>query len=55
MSEFREALKAYYAMELMICPKCRDMDIPKAKPTLEPQDDGSLICRTCSYHWKPVK
>lgn len=52
---FREAVKQMFAIELRVCPKCGDMDKPRAKPTLERQQNGSLLCLTCFTNFYPPK
>lgn len=50
---YREAMKRMLAYEFLICPKCGETDVPNAKPTLEPEQNGSLTCRTCGNNFYP--
>lgn len=48
MGEYEKALSVLLAR----CPRCGAQNIPNAKPTLEPEQDGSRTCATCSHNWK---
>ncbi len=37
---------------VLVCPHCGETDVPKAKPTLEKEQDGSYTCRTCSWNFR---
>lgn len=38
---------------LVRCPMCGAMNLPDAKPTLEPEPDGRLTCTVCSLNFRP--
>ena len=52
MGEFDRAVRALLEAELR-CPHCGEMNVPKATPILEPEQDGSYTCRTCSTNFRP--
>lgn len=53
MSAFRDAVRANLGGEILVCPHCAAQNIPNAKPTLEPEPDGSFNCAACGHTWKP--
>lgn len=52
MSAFGDAVKQMLA-ETLMCPRCHAHNLPKAKPTLEPEQNGSLTCTTCGHNFRP--
>lgn len=51
MGEYDKARRAMEDAERQ-CPNCQAQNIRGAKPTLEPEQDGSFTCATCSHNWK---
>lgn len=54
-SAFHEATKIMVGSELT-CPHCGKQNLqPPAKPSLEPEQNGSYTCSQCGTNWTPTK
>lgn len=52
-SLFRQAVRAMLNETVVVCPHCGGQNIPGAKPTLEPEQNGTLTCTNCSVNFTP--
>lgn len=51
MGEYDKALRAMEDADRR-CPRCKEMNVRGASPTIVRQQDGSFCCDNCSYSWK---
>lgn len=54
MGEYDKARRDWLESQLR-CPKCGEMNVPHATPTLLPEQDGSRTCQNCSLNFRPEK
>jgi rubredoxin len=34
-----------------VCPRCKERNVPGAKPTITREQDGSFSCSNCGHGW----
>jgi transcription elongation factor Elf1 len=54
MGNFDDAIREMLDAE-RVCPKCGARNKPRAKLTLEHEQDGSLTCSQCGTNFQPKK
>jgi DNA-directed RNA polymerase subunit RPC12/RpoP len=52
MGNFDDAIREMLDAD-RVCPKCSARNKPRAKLTLEHEQNGSITCAVCSHNWFP--